>query len=660
MKGKTYLRGITAAVLICAMLFAFMPSAFAADDGFVLTELPEAQNLIDPIPALVIKVSYDPNNNGVNDYDPENSTRLYDDKTSEYYGEQWCYSSDKYWADMMFSDDPGSLKTYYKEVSCGRFYFYPAEETYASEERQGVINDGIVNVVIPYKHPMADTGSILEVNDKANEAALRAAAEYVDFSKFDKNGDGKLSPDELTIIFISGGVESSHSISRINDKLVFGAWGRESIDNDPFNIDGVDVGEVYVLMGEYYTATQPLTIGIVLHELGHVLGAPDIYDTGEGGGGWMYAGDLSSMSYGQHLAYDGEPRGSSSSYMDPFNAIYCGLMASTEVTTGGDYTLYSRSSKKGEYNILRINTPNPKEYYLIENRYHNSGDTKFDAIDAEDMGVMIWHIDENILSEFWYNSNTYGMGHDPAIVPIGTTSLGARYQCGFRYTEGAPEDSYIFESGAKRYGFPFSGKKYTSLTPEQAEGFNLKITVKSGLSCEMTVSVSGVAEIAPEFEVSAESLQADSLTFGGRITALHGGDVSSIKLILSENENITEETGTVKTVSPNKDGTFSVSFDGLSPDTEYFCRAIVSGKNGESEQTINARTLQKPVTTTTTVVETTTTTTTVTTEPDATTTPSATTDGGKSGCGSAIGAGASFAVIGAVGLALWIGRKKKE
>lgn len=69
---------------------------------------------------------------------------------------------------------------------------------------------------------------------------------------------------------------------------------------------------------------------------------------------------------------------------------------------------------------------------------------------------------------------------------------------------------------------------------------------------------------------------------------------------------------------------------------------------------------EDPGTTTTQPPATETTTSAVTTEPDVTTTPSVTTDGGKGGCKSVMGAGASIAVIGIIGVALAVGRKKKE
>ena len=591
MKNRKTIRGLMAALLAFAMLFAFMPLAFAAEDeGFILTELPDNSWSLDPIPLLVIKISFDANKNGIDDYDMSNGSKLYSDKTSPYYGEQWSYSTDKYWYNAFFSNDKSSMKTYYKEVSNGSFYFCPAEETYESKEKQGVVNDGVVNVVIPYKHPMATTGGDSKEDSNSRNAALRAAAEYVDFSKFDKNGDGKISYNELAIVYVCGGYEASANSSRPSDKLAFGVHAHYT-SNTPQKIDGVEVGASFLRVGEYLDGTQPLTVGTIAHELGHFIGSPDLYDTSSTGTKWNYAGDMTLMASGSWNNYSGTPRGASPAYLDPYNAISCGLMTPTDVNFDGEYTLYSRNSKEGEYNILKVYTPNPKEYYLIENRYHETGSTKFDAINSSNMAIVIWHIDESI-AESWRGVNAAASGHDPGVVPMGISSIGATL-CGFKYINGSSDGrSYTFEAGSGKYRFPVSGTSYTTLTPEQAENFNLKITVKEGSFAgdEMTITVSGVHKMAPGFGFSAREADTSSITFKGTITNLYGGDVRGIKMMLSTKSDVAEGDSIVKTVVPNADGTFSVVFDGLEQNTKYFCKTIVSGKNGDSERTIAAYT----------------------------------------------------------------------
>ncbi len=593
MKKRFALRGAMSLLLALAMLAAFVPVIFAADAGSsALTELPSETFSLSPIPLLILKVSFDANGNGKNDFDVANGSALYANKDSELYGEQWCYSSDKYWYDTFFSDDKSSMKTYYKEVSNGNFYFYPVEETYASAASDGVVNDGVVEVVIPYKHPMASTGSESKEDSVSRTAALEAATKYIDFSKYDKNGDGYVSYDELAIIFVCGGYEYSYSSARPCDKLAFGVWAHYT-SGSGIKSNGVTVGRTFVRTGEYLSENQPITMGTVAHELGHFIGAPDLYDTNKtsSSSNWSYAGNVSLMASGSWLNYSGKARGTAPAYMDPYNAIECGLLPVTEVYEDGEYTMYSRHSTKGEYNILKIRTANPKEYYLVENRYHEEGDTQFDAISSTNRAIMIWHIDENIATGSAVNSSGYG--HDPGVVPMGVSGLSTS-NCGFKYVDGSLDGrSYTFESNSSKYHFPISGTSYTSVTAEEAGTFAIKITVKEGSYAgdEMVVSVSVNVKLAPEFSFSTEEKLTTALSFKGKITNLFGGDVTSVKAVLSKKAEATEADGTVKTAVPDANGNFGFTFDGLEVNTKYFCRVIVEGKNGAREKTYTAFTM---------------------------------------------------------------------
>ena len=73
------------------------------------------------VPLLVIKLSFDANGNGINDYDPENPKALYSNSSSPLYGEQYCFSEDSVWAEKCFGNSGASLSDYYKEISIIHF-----------------------------------------------------------------------------------------------------------------------------------------------------------------------------------------------------------------------------------------------------------------------------------------------------------------------------------------------------------------------------------------------------------------------------------------------------------------------------------------------------------------------------------------------------------
>lgn len=577
-----------AILLLSALMMLAVISPVGAEDGsFTLTELEGDGFSPEPIPLLLIKISFDANGNGRNDYDVSNGSRLYADKSSEYYGEQWCYSSDSYWSDMLFGSS-GSLKEFYRESTGGSFWFTQANESYVGMNG-GAKNDGIVEVVVKYKHPYAKTGSQSSEYAESRVAALRAADEFVDFSYFDKNGNGSIDYTELAIVFVCGGYEYSAGSSRPSDKLAFPVHAHYTTGSGA-TLDGVSVGTSgFVRIGEFIGASTPMTVGIVAHELGHFIGAADLYDAN---GTWNYVGAMSLMASGSWNCYNGGSRGSAPAYMDPFNSCAVGTLCPTLVCEDGDYTLYSRQSNKGTYNVIKITTQNPYEYYLIENRYREAGDTKFDAISTESQsGIVIWHIDENITSNSGLSHiNTSKKGHDPGVVVMGVSSINPQ-TCGFRLKDGSLNgQSYTFDPSASKYKFPISGTGYTLLTGEEAEKFGVIVSVKSYGGDEMVVNVSGTVNIPPIFTAGAYEKTTDSITFGGKITDLCGGDVTSCKLIVSKNSSPSEENGTVMYAVPDATGRFTVTFEGLDANTKYFCRLIVSGKYGSSEKLVTGYT----------------------------------------------------------------------
>jgi len=582
---------IVLSVLICAiMIVGMLNFTFAQEEEiepFVFDTL-DTNVFQDPIPLLVLKISYDANGNGVNDYDDANPTRLFT-KDSEYYGEQWCYSTDDLWYDRLFSDTDYSMKQFYLELSGGSFYYMPAEETYAGEEFNGSVNDGVVNVIIPYKHPYADSGSQSSEVTASRVAAIKAASEYVDFKSFDDDDDGKISSEELAILFVNGGYEySANSGNRPSNKLAFGVHAHYTSGTGT-KVDGVTVGNAgFVRLGEYLTTKQIASVGVCAHELGHYIGAYDLYDAG--GGSWNYIGDMSLMSGGSWNTGKDGVRGNGCAYMDPFNAEVCGLV-NPLVVVDGEYTLYSHASTQGEYNLLKIYTPDPDEYYLIECRYR--GDTtKFDALNNHNYGIVIWHIDEGIVrgsSNKTLQSST--SGHDPGVAIMATSDISTSI-CGFSHIDNEMKSyAYTFNSNNVKYKFPYSGTPYTSLEGEFAEGFALVITVESELSDAMTIKVTGAYEMAPSLAGSVVGTTTESLELMGRIKSLNGGDVTSCGLILSKS-NTDFENGIKVACKPEEDGTFTALFEDLTPNTKYFCKVYAEGKYGYGERVFTCYTDQ--------------------------------------------------------------------
>ena len=574
---------IVLAVLLLAGSAAVLLStvANAAEPVFELTELDRSESYLDPIPLLCIRISFDANGNGVDDWDPYNPTKLTSDKNADYYGEQWIHSGRGYWAEILFGNNR-SLYNYYREVSNNHFWFYAGSET------QGVENDGIVDVVINMAHPRSKSAyaSNFTADGGERRAALIEASKYVDFKSYDTDENGYVDYDELAIVFILAGYE--HAYGTKTNMNAFGTHAHYTAGS------GISVGGVivtasghsgFVKCGEYQTASDAITYGTAAHELGHFLGSADLYDGGDGA--WTYfTAQMSLMSSGSHGSKANERRGASPAALDPFHLIYTGLCGYTTVLDG-EYTLYAHTSTEGDYNILRINTQNPSEYYLIENR-SKSDKSKSDANASE--GVVVWHIDESIVN--MGKVNTTNSGHDPGVVVLGPNGIIAD-SCGFAYKEGAAASRYTFTAMNKKYVFPKSGTWNTSL--DEGEELPLTIEVLDGVGTEMRIRVSGSVECAPSVSLGKSTdAKVDSLTFYGSINDLCGGNVTSCGFILSKNEVPTAENGTVIYAIPNPDGTFEATFEGLTQGTKYYCTVFATGKFGTGSRTYSTYTKFPP------------------------------------------------------------------
>ena len=565
---KNKMRKITAVFLCLCLTLLLVPAiSVQADETWEITELKTLASGYDPIPLLVIKINFDANGDGVDDSGNANNAKST--------GEQWCHSDDAEWAERCFGTTGKTLKTYYEELTGGKFCFTPCPET------SGTANDGIVTVTIPNEHPYKATGGQSDEDYNSRVAALKATDEFVDYTLLDLDGNKKLNLRELAIVYVCGGYEYSSGYGG-DDLNVFCVHAHYTTGSGA-TLDGVGVqGAGFVRIGEYNNAKGKViaNVGTLAHELGHFLGAPDLYDVDKSNVGktWNYASNLTLMASGSHSAYSGEPNGTSPAYMDPYDMVDLGFERATTVLDG-TYTLYSRQSKEGAYNILKINTPNPAEYYLVENRYGTTTD-HFDGIADGAKGIQIWHIDELAIASGRVNSE--GEGHDPGDIPLGTNGLSSPY--GFYRSAGMTTDSYYMFDSTK-YKFPISGIAYTQLFGDEADAFRLGIEVLSDRGTEMQVKVTGATALAPTVIITSDAKTTDSLTFRGVIKDLNGGNLTDCGLIFSSKVNPADDKNAVTVhLKPDEYGVFTYTFSGLSSSTKYFCTAFAEGKSGRTEK----------------------------------------------------------------------------
>ena len=226
--------------------------------------------------------------------------------------------------------------------------------------------------------------------------ALNQADADVNFKNYDGDSDGAVD----LVFFIMAGNGANYGG---NDENLW--WPHRSVifDEDKHTYiykDGV-------MLWDYASATElcghtayPQSvfidgIGTICHEFSHVLGLPDFYDSDyEENGQSVTPGDWSLMDSGCYLDNAFTPAGYSL-----YERYMVGFTDNLEVISQpGDYTLEPLANNQKGY---RLNTPEPNEFFVMENRQKNA--FKWDAY-LPGNGMLVHRVD--LSNQSVWQSNT--------------------------------------------------------------------------------------------------------------------------------------------------------------------------------------------------------------------------------------------------------------
>ena len=575
------------------MAFACIaPSVFAAGKA-------DSDAEIKKVPLLVIIASFDANGNGINDYDPSNPTKLYSDKTKDYYGEQWAQTTPEDHWDRYFGDTGYTVANYYKELTMGKMTFVPAEFTKKAPNQ--TVQNGVLAVTLNRAHPTASgdaAGTILSI--------IRATDDYIDYAAYDTNKDGKCTQDELAILILNSGPDRSSTAQYYNSgspKSYFAVHGTSQPTS--LTIDGVLVisgtsGGRVCNLGEYNKPGTIMPIGVPTHELAHNFGAEDLYHRGgHADATWPQPYRFSLQCDGNHSG-----GGTTPTYLDPYQRVYLGW-AEEEVVTDGEYTLYSTLT--GKYKVLRVNTPDPDEYYLIEIRLKEGFEKNLTS--GGTGGIMVWHIDEGINRQYftkgWACSGTpeNGVQHDPGIVPLfregydkyGKTMAVNHPANPYYYLSDDPDTAVC---NTVNFISVTTGSPSLNSYPDNWNGpknFNVKIEVLSKPGQEMKVRVTTElsAKVAPVTQTKAESQTTNSITLKSTILALNGKELTKYGVVYSKSQNF-EDSKYAEGVLSDDGKSFTTTLTGLEQSTKYFYKVVAANENLEGESTVSSTFTSSP------------------------------------------------------------------
>jgi immune inhibitor A len=289
---------------------------------------------------------------------------------------------------LIFENQQGCVNHYYKEVSYDALDIITVDlpsttDWYTAPRTYSYYVDG--------EHGL---GSYPQNAQKLVEDLVDLVDPIVDFSQYDNNSDGYV--DALIVVHAGPGAEFTGSLDDIWSHKWAVPWPWTLMD------DGVRVRE-YTMQPEYWLSAYDMTCGVYCHELGHVFGLPDLYDTdytSEGIGNW------SLMAGGSWNGYFGD----SPAHPDAWCMTRLGYV--TPTTVAANATGVEIPAIKNSPTIYKLWTDGlpANEYFLVENRQKTGYDYHVPG-----SGLLIYHVDENIgdygaNDDEWYPGHT-GYGH---------------------------------------------------------------------------------------------------------------------------------------------------------------------------------------------------------------------------------------------------------
>lgn len=273
-----------------------------------------------------------------------------------------------HYADMLFSTDvlaTGSMRDFYREAS------------YGTLDVSGLVsgNDGPTagwyRVSQPKTHYTDGDNGFGDYPRNAQrlvEEVIDLATPFVNFADYDSDGDGVV--DALMIICAGSGAEATGDANDIWSH----AW---SIT--PKTVHGVR-------LEHYFMAPEDGRVGVMAHELGHLLlRLPDLYDTdysSAGTGRWdlMAAGSWNNA-------------GDTPAHPTAWCKVNVGWVQPTTIFNASQSVVFEPYASHPHIYKLPVKSADSKEYFLLTNRQR----TGFDAHIPGD-GMIIEHVDENQLN----------------------------------------------------------------------------------------------------------------------------------------------------------------------------------------------------------------------------------------------------------------------
>lgn len=303
--------------------------------------------------------------------------------------------------DISSTGNWGSVRQYFIDQSQGQF-----------QPEFTVI--GPVQLDSVYSYYGKDNGGSKDVNYSTFvcESFTKAQAMQEDWVQFDNDGDGNV--DMCVIIF--AGLGQNYTNNYKDKNTIWPCEMPTSYTINGVTLSGCSSGceqRPTAANDSVITATQPDGVGLIVHEISHAIGLPDLYDTNNRAFGMDF---WSVMDYGMYTRSSKCPVGYTA-----YEREFLGWQQTETIT--GPCTLHLYPFAQGGKGYKLVNDANSNEYYILDNRQAVEWD--WGMCNIRGHGMLVMHIDYK--SDRWETNtvNTSANHQLMTIIPANSSFIGS-------------------------------------------------------------------------------------------------------------------------------------------------------------------------------------------------------------------------------------------
>lgn len=287
----------------------------------------------------------------------------------------------------------GSCKQYFKDQSMGAYI-----------PQFDVVGPVTLSNKMSYYGAQSGTDNDIRPAEMVAEACRLANSQFdVDFTKYDSNNDGEV---DFVFIIFAGNNEAETA----NENQIWPHSWRLEYGGVNLILDSKRIN-LYACTSELRgVGVERAGIGTFCHEFSHVLGLPDMYDTGQSKDNHKTLGSYDIMDNGNY-----NNNGNTPCDYSAYERWFMGWLTPQYLSKPQSVSLYDITKSNSAYIITEslepnynVYDPNPNTFYLVENRQQIGWDKYIPG-----HGMMLTKIHYNYYS--WVNNNVNNNKSDMGI-----------------------------------------------------------------------------------------------------------------------------------------------------------------------------------------------------------------------------------------------------